>query len=83
MPRIPLLATVLLTAAVLAGCRKPEETPAPVTSAATTPTAPAVADVQTPAPPQPAAGSNEMPALSVPTLDGKTYDLAAHRGKWV
>ncbi|MFA0922081.1 TlpA family protein disulfide reductase [Xanthomonas fragariae] len=25
----------------------------------------------------------EMPKLSLPTLTGETYDLAAHRGKWV
>jgi len=82
MPRIQLVAAVLLTATLLAGCRKPEETPAPATPAATTPV-PAVADVQTPAAPKPVAGSQEMPALRVPTIDGKTYDLAAHRGKWV
>ncbi|RBC23551.1 TlpA family protein disulfide reductase, partial [Xanthomonas oryzae pv. oryzae] len=25
----------------------------------------------------------EMPKLSLPTVTGETYDLAAHRGKWV
>ena len=82
MPRIQFVAAVLLTATMLAGCRKPEETPAPATPVSTAP-APAVAVVQEPAEPKPAAASQESPALSVPTIDGKTYDLAAHRGKWV
>jgi thiol-disulfide isomerase/thioredoxin len=30
-----------------------------------------------------AAPTAERPALSVTTLDGKTFDLAAERGKWV
>src|SRR5690606_18313426 len=30
-----------------------------------------------------AAGEPEVPALRVTTLDGKPYDLAAHRGTWV
>ena len=84
MPRIQLVAAVLLTATVLAGCRKPEEKPAPETPAATAP-APAPELAVTPAPEtsQPAGSGIESPTLRVPTIDGKTYDLAARRGKWV
>ena len=84
MPRLPLLVAVLLTAAVLAGCRKPAEAPA-ASPAPTTSTAPApgVADVQAPASPAKSPAGAESPALTVAALDGQTYDLAARRGKWV
>lgn len=29
------------------------------------------------------AGNVVTPSLTLPTLDGKTFDLAAHRGQWV
>ncbi len=48
--------------------------------AATTPAKPA--KPAAPAPVKPAA-IGEVPKLSVNTLDGKTFDLAAQRGKWV
>ena len=82
MPRIQLVAAVLLTATVLAGCRKPEETPAPAKPAAAAP-ARVATDAASPAAPKPAPGGQEFPTLRVPTIDGKTYDLAARRGKWV
>ncbi|TCZ83421.1 TlpA disulfide reductase family protein [Lysobacter sp. N42] len=51
------------------------------------PAAPATgAESAAPPPPQgrpAAASSRERPALRITTLDGATYDLAAHRGKWV
>lgn len=81
MPRLPLLAAVLFTATVLAGCRKPAE--APAAPATRTAPAPAVADVQAPAAPAKSPTGVESPALTVATLDGQTYDLAARRGKWV
>ena len=80
MPRIPLVVSVLLAASVLAGCRKSEETPVPATAVAPLP---AEAPVQEPAAAKPATASPEFPVLSVPTVDGRTYDLAARRGKWV
>lgn len=46
--------------------------------AATTQAKPAIAPV-----PVKPAGIGEVPTLSVNTLDGKTFDLAAQRGKWV
>ena len=83
---------LLACLAVLAACRPaatPDAdgaappatgTPAPGTSAADAP-APAAADV--PAAPAAGGAQRDMPALQVRTLDGKAYDLAAHRGKWV
>lgn len=82
MPRIQLIAAALLTVTVLAGCRKPEETPAPAKPAATA-TERAATDAASRAAPKPAPTGQEIPTLRVPTLDGKTYDLAARRGKWV
>ncbi|AMJ57564.1 MULTISPECIES: TlpA disulfide reductase family protein [Stenotrophomonas] len=61
----------------LSAC-KPDPTPV---AAAPSP-APAA-----PAAPAPAPGvvqqTAEIPQLQVPTVDGKTYDLASHRGQWV
>ena len=82
MPRIAIVAAVLLTAVLLAACRRPDETPAPA-KPANTATAPAVTDAASPPAPKPATGSQDTPALSVTTFDGKPYDLATHRGKWV
>ncbi|WP_040277688.1 TlpA family protein disulfide reductase, partial [Xanthomonas citri] len=58
--------------------------PAATPQAPTTPATPAT-------PADPAAPPNssvvqqtaQMPRLSLPTVTGETYDLAAHRGKWV
>lgn len=82
MPRIAAVAAVLLTATLLAACRKPDETPAAAKPAAVAKT-PAVTDVQAPVTPKSAAGGQDIPALSLPTMDGRIYDLADHRGKWV
>ena len=84
MPRIQFVAAVLLTVTVLAGCRKPEEQPAPATPEAAAPApAPELAESPAPETPQPAGSGMESPTLRVATIDGKTYDLAARRGKWV
>ncbi|MDG2526379.1 TlpA disulfide reductase family protein [Stenotrophomonas sp. HITSZ_GD] len=73
------LATCLLA---LAACqRQPEPAAAPAAPQ------PAAAPAQPAAPAEPAAPAREVtaeqPALKLPTVDGKTYDLAEHRGKWV
>ena len=70
------LPSVLLVLALTA-C-KPD--PAPVAAAPSAPEAPAA-----PAPEQPSVVQQtaEMPQLQVATVDGKTYDLASHRGQWV
>ncbi|MCL1527872.1 thioredoxin [Xanthomonas nasturtii] len=81
---------LLLPLLLLTACKPASEgTPSTGTgavpaSAPQTPTAPAAAA-------DPAATPNsavvqqtaEMPKLSLPTVTGETYDLAAHRGKWV
>jgi len=76
----PLLLALGLLA--LAGCNKP----APQPEAA----APAPAPTAAPATPAPDAASPDLqrstaaqPRLVLPAIDGTTYDLAAHRGKWV
>ena len=79
----PLLLAVGLLA--LAACNKPAATP-DATAPAAPPAVTAVADT----PAAPAADTTpadrktvERPGLTLPALDGSTYDLAAHRGKWV
>lgn len=78
-----LMALGLLT---LAACNKPAATPEPAAPAA--PPA-AVAEAPEPAAPvdETAAAlerkTAERPRLVLPALDGSSYDLAAHRGKWV
>ena len=64
---------LLFAALAFAGCQREQPQPAPkpqAPAAATQPPAKVPADV-------------EFPALKVTTLDGKAWDLAAHRGKWV
>lgn len=86
LPACPMLA-IALAAIVLAGCQKPAADPAAGAAqpAATTPaaTAPATPD---PTPADPAAtapAASDTPQLRIATIDGKTYDLAEHRGRWV
>ena len=76
MNRVLLLCCFTL---VLAGCKRPAEeaatpasTPAPVATAPKPQVAPATE-----------AAKPELPALQVKTIDGKQYDLGAHRGQWV
>lgn len=80
MPRQLLVATVLLSATVLAACQKPADTPAPA-KPATAASVPAVAATRSASPQAPP--GTDVPALSVATVDGKTFELAAHRGHWV
>lgn len=81
----PLLASLAL-ATLLAACQKADE-PDPDASGSTTPvatTAPTPApDPEHPAGPESDSPASEVPTLEIATLDGKRYDLAAHRGKWV
>ena len=66
---LPLLCVVL----AFAGCKReaPQPAPKPAAPAATTP------------PPAQAPEDVEYPTLKLTTLDGKAWDLAAQRGKWV
>jgi thiol-disulfide isomerase/thioredoxin len=74
MPRLSVVAVVCAMA--LVACQKPAEVAAPTVPV------PAV-DAARSATPKPVAGSKALPALRVPTIDGQSYDLAAHRGHWV
>nr|WP_296250781.1 TlpA disulfide reductase family protein [uncultured Stenotrophomonas sp.] len=68
---------VALLALALAACKSEQ---APVAAPAAAPETPA-----TPGATQPGVVQQtvEVPQLQVPTVDGKTYDLASHRGQWV
>ena len=76
---MPVLATAVV---LLAACQKPAPQPeaaqpAQQAPAAATPeTAPAPAE-------KPASADAATPALKIATTDGRQYDLAEHRGKWV
>ncbi|MGV7196061.1 TlpA family protein disulfide reductase [Xanthomonas axonopodis] len=80
---------LLLPLLMLTAC-KPTGDGAPAAGHAAAPTAPAQPPAA-PAAPDPAGAAStsvvqqtaEMPKLSLPTVTGETYDLAAHRGKWV
>ncbi|MBV6775865.1 TlpA disulfide reductase family protein [Xanthomonas euvesicatoria pv. eucalypti] len=84
---------LLLPLLLLTACKPASEaTPAAGNGAApaATPQAPAApAAPATPADPAAPPNSSvvqqtaQMPRLSLPTVTGETYDLAAHRGKWV
>ena len=69
------LVFALLALAALAGCKP--ESPAPAASPTSAPVA--TPQATTPKPTQP---DTKFPSLQVKTLDGKTFDLAAQRGKW-
>ena len=67
---------MLLLLGLLAAC-KPEAGPA-------TPAGPAAQpEPATPARPARIPAAAERPTLRIATLDGKTFDLAEQRGKWV
>ncbi|GAB3058520.1 TlpA family protein disulfide reductase [Stenotrophomonas tumulicola] len=84
---VPALAVLLLVAC------KPPTTPVadPAATPPAEPAAPSPADPDAAGAPDPdAAGAAEAervtaerPTLEVTTVDGKAYDLATHRGKWV
>ena len=58
----------------LAGCSRGAETAAPV---------PAVAEPAKAEAPKARDKTVDFPALKLPAVDGTTYELAAHRGRWV
>lgn len=93
MNRHLLILSLAAACAILAACKPANDNgqttaPAPVPAAPVPAPAPAVE----PAPPTPAPASTPVPvdtarpsapALRVATVDGKNYDLATYRGKWV
>lgn len=65
--------------AALAACKREAEAEPAVAI-------PVVDEVSAQATPEPRSSADttaEYPTLKLPALDGSTYDLAAHRGKWV
>ena len=84
------LIVLCLLAAMLVACKRPAEegkapaaTPDASQAQKPAPARDATKPAETPAPTAEAAGKPEMPTLRLPTIDGKQYDLAAHRGNWV
>lgn len=74
------LAAALVAMGLLAACSSGDDagrSAAPAPSPAVSAPAPA----STPAPAQPA--TPDHPGLKIATVDGATFDLAAHRGRWV
>ncbi|MBB5941424.1 TlpA disulfide reductase family protein [Xanthomonas sp. 3307] len=92
MTAMRLLFPLFAAAALLAGCDR-QPTPKPADGTATT--APSSSPKPPPAPPAPeapaapAAGPSVVqetrpePTLKMKAVDGREYDLAAHRGQWV
>ena len=76
------LTLACLLALALVACDRGDDAATP---AATTDPAPAGAPAEAPSEEAPQADASEpaTPRLALPTLDGATYDLADHRGKWV
>jgi len=70
-----ILATAALVLAIGACQRQPEPAAEPAAKA------PAAAPAEPAAPAREVTA--EQPALKLQTVDGQSYDLAAHRGKWV
>lgn len=62
----------VVAALALAGCGRSAEPPAPAKAEPAKAEAPAVA-----------AATADFPTLKLPAVDGSTYELAAHRGRWV
>ncbi len=78
------LLVLCLVAAMLVACKKPvEQAPAAKPEAAHTQTPAAAAGNTDVAPAADVIAKPEIPTLRIATIDGKPYDLAAHRGNWV
>lgn len=69
--------SILLIAVLLAACAKPAEEGAAEQTQANAKTGPADKAAAT------VEAKPALPSLQLTTIDGKPYDLAAHRGKWV
>ncbi|GAB2608351.1 TlpA disulfide reductase family protein [Novilysobacter erysipheiresistens] len=72
----------MVLATVLAACQ-PAGAPDADVSDAATPLATDAPDGGDTAPEPPGAADKQVPQLQIATLDGTSYDLAAHRGNWV
>nr|ACA34426.1 YneN [uncultured bacterium pTW3] len=76
-----LLCLACLAALAVAACKPAGDAAAPAAAPPAATPAPAAAPPAAQAPAEPALP--QQPTLQVTTLDGKPYDLAAHRGHWV
>ena len=73
------IAWMLACIGVLGACQRapaPAADPAPATAATGATPAPATTTAQV-------AATRDVPKLAIDTIDGKRFDLADHRGKWV
>ena len=75
------LTTALAALCLLAACSSGEDAGRAAGTIAPPKAAPAAAPAATPEPA--AAAAPEHPGLKIATVDGATFDLAAHRGRWV
>ncbi|MDQ3287793.1 MAG: TlpA family protein disulfide reductase [Pseudomonadota bacterium] len=80
MRRIAVIASALLALGLLSGCRNESE--APIVEEVDPALVPVIAEPPAIAPTE-GGGDKDAPSLRVETIDGETYDLSAHRGKWV
>jgi thiol-disulfide isomerase/thioredoxin len=83
MGRIAVIASAVLALGLLSGCRNDAEAPvAQESEPAVVPVAPEPSTI-----PKGVDGDGDgpagVPSLLIDTIDGKSYDLAARRGKWV
>lgn len=88
MRHIVVITAALMALGLLSGCRGDVESPAaadspPAAVEADGAAAPAPSEPSVSAPADTAAGDRVTPSLKVETIDGETYDLSEHRGKWV
>ena len=84
-PSIRPLAAALAALCLLAACSSASDT-GPAAATAPPKTAPAAAPpaaAPTPADAPAPAAAPDHPGLKIATVDGATFDLAAHRGRWV
>lgn len=82
LPPVLLTAALLTAALLLASCKPGSQAPEPQ-ERTQQPAPPPAAPSQDAAPAEAPAADAEFPVLQLATIDGKPYDLAAHRGKWV
>lgn len=81
MTPVRVLAVAACLLALAACQRQPEPAAAPAAAPPATDATPPAASAEPVAPAREVTA--EHPTLTLPTVDGKTYTLAEHRGKWV
>ncbi|WP_425493703.1 TlpA family protein disulfide reductase [Noviluteimonas lactosilytica] len=76
------LALAVIAAMAVAACKREPATPAPEATPAPAPAATAQAPASAATVARPSA-TKDVPSLSLATVDGKQFNLADHRGRWV